>query len=234
MYGKKRELKLNIGCGYTNLPEDWINIDNSLSARLSKHPLIKRFLYIAGIIPKRLYELPYPDYVMIWNVKKPLPFGDGMVKYVYTSHLIEHLTKDECEFFLRQCHRVLRSEGIIRIIVPDLQSQVSDYLCKMNSIEDGGAQAVAVPADDLIGAMGIFDDTGRDDSALIRLVRVLQGKKNLHKWMYDRYSLSLKVKQSGFVRVAQKECLDSRIEDVDLVDNPDRFRFAVCVEAEKV
>lgn len=64
------ELMFNIGCGYTNTPENWINIDNSFSARLAKYPGIKKFLYRIKILLKRLYDLPWPSNITVFGCKK--------------------------------------------------------------------------------------------------------------------------------------------------------------------
>ena len=90
---EKTELMLNIGCGYSNLAENWINIDNSFSARLARYPRIKKFLYKIKVLPKRLYSLPWPSNITVLDVRKGLPYKDDTVKYIYASHFLEHLSK---------------------------------------------------------------------------------------------------------------------------------------------
>lgn len=230
---KNTEIKLNIGCGYLNTPKNWVNIDNSFSARIAKYPLVKKFLYKIKILPKRLYELPWPDNIMICDLRKRLPFEDSTVKYIYTSHLLEHLTRNETEFLLKECYRVLRNEGVIRIIIPDLQSKIGSYISKMQQIKLESIDSDVAPADEFLDRLGLFDKVGKVDPFVVRFAKILQGNKNLHKWLYDSYSLSSKLKQCGFVRVVQKEYLDSQIEDIDFIDNPDRFRDSICIEASK-
>ena len=227
------ELKLNIGCGYLNTPEDWVNIDNSFSARIAKHPLVKKIMYKIKILPKRLYELPWPDNIMVCDLRKRLPFEDSTVKYIYTSHLLEHLTRNEAEFLLKECHRVLRNEGVIRIIVPDIQADTENYIGRMKQIKAESIDSDIVPADEFLERLGLFDDAGDADPLWVRFARILQGNKNIHKWMYDYYSLSLKLKQCGFTKIVQKKYLDSQIEEVNRLDNPDRFKGCLCVEANK-
>ncbi|MCX5701469.1 MAG: methyltransferase domain-containing protein [Candidatus Omnitrophica bacterium] len=228
----KLGLMLNIGCGYTNTPGDWINIDNSFSAILARYPRIKKFLSRIKVIPKRLYDLPWPNNITVLDVRKGLPYKDKTVRYIYVSHFLEHLSKKDCECFLRECYRVMMKEGIIRIIVPDLQGLSQNYINKIKGIKKDAAN-ITSPADEFIERLGLFDRAGEDDSFLIRFVKVLQSNKNIHKWMYDYYSLSLKLKQTGFVRITQKEYLDSAIEKIGILDNPDRFKYSLCVEASK-
>jgi len=201
------ELMLNIGCGYSNTPGNWINIDNSLTARLAKYPRIKKFLYRVKILPKRLYDLPWPTNITVLDVRKGLPYKDNIVKYIYISHFLEHLSKKDAEYFLKECYRVMRKGGVIRIIVPDLQAGVKNYINKMEYIEKD--TSTASPADEFVEGLGLFNNVGKYDSFLIKFVRFLQGNKNIHKWMYDYYSLTLRLKLCGFVRISQRKYLDS-------------------------
>ncbi len=225
----KSGLKLNIGCGPGKVSENWINIDNSFSARLAKYPTIKKFLYRITILPKRLYDLPWSQNITVWDVRKGLPYKDDTVKYSYASHFLEHLSKKNAEYFLKECYRVMRKGGIIRIVVPDLQAGVKNYINKMEYIEKD--TSTASPADEFVEGLGLYDNTGKHDSFLIKFMRILQGNKNIHKWIYDYYSLSLRLKLCGFVKISQRKYLDSQIEDINLLDNPDRFKCSICVEA---
>ena len=39
---------------------------------------------------------------------------------VYSSHLLGHLTLKSANQYLREAYRVLKPEGVLRIVVPDL------------------------------------------------------------------------------------------------------------------
>jgi hypothetical protein len=95
--------KVNLGSGTTCL-DDWTNIDGSFNARLAKYPRIRQLLFTIGILPKEYYELPWSEHIKSINVRdvrKKLPFDDESIDFVYSSHLIEHLRKDEAEKALR-------------------------------------------------------------------------------------------------------------------------------------
>lgn len=47
-----------------------------------------------------------------------LPFEDGQLKALYSSHFLEHLTFEEVLFLMNEAYRVLESGGIFEIIVP--------------------------------------------------------------------------------------------------------------------
>lgn len=61
------------------------------------------------------------------DARKGLPFLDGSVDGIYSEHFFEHLTQAEGLRFLRECRRVLKHGGRIRIAMPDLDELVQRY-----------------------------------------------------------------------------------------------------------
>ncbi len=95
---------LNVGCGSKFIcSEDWINIDIG-----SKHKC-----------------------VIEHDITKGLPFPDNNFDVVYHSNILEHLHKKEAEHFIKECYRVLKKDGILRIAVPDLEELAKQYLDKL-------------------------------------------------------------------------------------------------------
>lgn len=54
------------------------------------------------------------------DVRKPLPFATHSIDMCYSSHLLEHLSASEAMAFLAEQRRVLKPQGVIRVVVPDL------------------------------------------------------------------------------------------------------------------
>lgn len=48
-----------------------------------------------------------------------LPFQDESFDYIFSEHFLHHLFFDEALALLRECHRVLASDGVLRTVVPD-------------------------------------------------------------------------------------------------------------------
>ncbi|VGO18288.1 class I SAM-dependent methyltransferase [Pontiella sulfatireligans] len=48
-----------------------------------------------------------------------LPFGDDTVDFIFSEHFFEHLFLDEAVDLFRECHRILKPNGLIRTCVPD-------------------------------------------------------------------------------------------------------------------
>jgi predicted SAM-dependent methyltransferase len=103
---------LNLGCGTRTHPA-WTNVD--FKAR------------VEGVIEHDLL--------------KGLPFADESFDAVYHSHLLEHLPKLYAPKFLKECFRVLKKAGIIRVAVPDLERICRLYLSLLEEADKGNEEA---------------------------------------------------------------------------------------------
>jgi len=63
------------------------------------------------------------DYVIDLNVED-LPFYDATVEHVYSSHCIEHFNFKRAIELLRDCYRVLKTNGTIELVIPDTEKVV--------------------------------------------------------------------------------------------------------------
>jgi SAM-dependent methyltransferase len=121
------ELKLNIGCGPSGQIQGFVNIDNSPSILLSKIPFLKLLLYRVGLIAEHHYKANWSN-VLKKDVSRGLPYGDQSVAKIYSSHFIEHIPKEKGFRFLQECHRVLKTGGVMRLVVPDLLFHAQLYV----------------------------------------------------------------------------------------------------------
>jgi len=62
-----------------------------------------------------------PDYNpdLLLDADEGLPFKDNTVDAIWMDNSLEHFANPI--FILQECHRVLRSDGIIEVIIPNLQ-----------------------------------------------------------------------------------------------------------------
>ena len=61
---------------------------------------------------------PYPGVDAVVDVRAGLPYAD--VSYIFAEHFIEHLTLEDGLRFMRDCRRVLREDGVLRLSTPNL------------------------------------------------------------------------------------------------------------------
>ena len=100
--------RLNLGCGSRFHP-DWTNVDFTATRE--------------GVIAH--------------DLNQNIPFPDESFDVVYQSHLLEHFSKTNAELFLRECYRVLRPEGVFRVVVPDLEQIARTYLTALEKANAG-------------------------------------------------------------------------------------------------
>ena len=62
-----------------------------------------------------------------------LPFNDNEFDAVYHSHVLEHIPKSKSRLFISECKRVLKKNGIMRVVVPDLENIARTYLKELEA-----------------------------------------------------------------------------------------------------
>ncbi len=75
------------------------------------------------------------------DLLRGLPFADETFDVVYHSHVLEHLEPGRAAGFLRECWRVLETDGILRVVVPDLENIARIYLERLERVLAGDAGA---------------------------------------------------------------------------------------------
>ena len=105
---------LNLGCGYRFHPA-WTNVNFSSTG----------------------------ENVIVHNLIQGIPYPDASFDVVYHSHLLEHLPKTAVEPFLKECYRILRPQGVMRVVVPDLEQIVRAYLTALEQASSGSEEWAA-------------------------------------------------------------------------------------------
>ena len=114
-------LFVNMGGGYYPAIE-FLNIDSSfLYASLPFRSRIIKLVAKMGITSKQAILLAKTNYKLLrHNLAKGIPLPDNSVDFLYSSHVIEHIPKHLLNTHLEECYRVLKPDGIYRIVAPDL------------------------------------------------------------------------------------------------------------------
>lgn len=162
--------KLNIGCGRIKF-DSWINID--MSDEWGK------------------------DIVdVVWDATQPFPIPDASCEYIYNEHFIEHLTIPQALSFLKECHRLLKQDGVLRIATPSLETTVIKYL---NDWRDqdwltwDGSEYIKTRAE-MLNTM--FREWG-------------------HQWLYDDEELCRRLQEAGFSNLKKVEIWKSEYAELE-------------------
>ena len=201
-------MRLNLGCG-TVAPENWVNVDFAIGARLNKS--------LARPLAKRIFSTPWPDNVLIHDLTKPFPWPDASADAVYSSHTLEHLNREGGAHFMAECRRVLKPGGILRIIVPDLARIVGDYNSGKTDARDFLTE---------LGAHAPWAGEGK----LRQIAAHFSG--SLHRCMYDEKALLELMAQHGF-KCRRAEPFQSAIPDIADIELEERARGELIVEGRR-
>jgi predicted SAM-dependent methyltransferase len=176
-------LAINFGAGWRPL-EDWVNVDIAAA----------------------------PGIDVVHDVTEGLPFATGSAQAIFAEHLIEHLTGKAALDFLRECHRVLAAEGVIRLSTPDGGRYVRSYA----------------------GSREFLDRVRRPDEILdFDVINRVMREDGLHLWIYDEESLCDLVERAGFREVRAAGFRESRSPLMSSVDSPERAVESLYVEGSR-
>lgn len=167
-------LKLNIGCftSFFMFHDTWLNID-----KIDLSPMMQR----------RCNFLHH-------DVTTGIPYPDGSVSLIYHSDFLEHLSYHEAISFLKECHRVMKPGGLMRVCVPDFYQIIKAYwfddMDRFNDVQP--KEYAEVDSMAMKASMLLFGSIGSTQSAY-------QG----HQMMYDSAGLRELIESVGFVDVQE-------------------------------
>jgi SAM-dependent methyltransferase len=84
---------------------------------------------------------PASPAVKVLDLSKSLPFSDAVYEVCYTSHVLEHLPRERVPGLLAEILRILKPEGVLRIVVPDLEAIARLYLAELEAAAAGDSVA---------------------------------------------------------------------------------------------
>src|SRR2546425_4061710 len=129
-------IRVNVGCGPTPTP-GWLNIDNSPSVWIGRHPALLAALEPSGLLSNERLRLARRarEAGIVWGDARRLPVADGSADVVYCSHLLEHLDRREVQGVLAEVSRVLRSGGVLRIARPEHSAYLGEKPLYLPAVE---------------------------------------------------------------------------------------------------
>jgi predicted SAM-dependent methyltransferase len=200
-------LRLHLGCGST-VVEGWVNIDRSPNVWLTRVPTLRPALRRARILTEDQASAVFPPGIVRADVRRGLRYPDKSVSYIYSSHLIEHLSRWEGLELLRECRRVLATGGLVRLATPDLAELVGEYV-------RGETPLGPTAADSFMEQLLTFREV--PGSVVQRVARRLVTAP--HQWLYDAESLRRLLDEAGFADAERRSFHDSSLPDIDLLED---------------
>jgi predicted SAM-dependent methyltransferase len=145
---------------------------------------------------------PQSTAVMYLDVTKPFPFEDNTFEYIHAEHLIEHIPWNDGLRMLRECRRVLKPGGIIRIATPDLAVLIGLYKTKLDQLGQRYIEWIT--------------DLSLEDLDTYKAAFVINNAFTNwgHKFLYDGELLELALTKAGFTNV--REFLMGESDDENL------------------
>ena len=178
--------KLQIGAG-TNLREDWLNTN----------------------------YFPWRKEVMHLDASAPFPFANDTFDYVFSEHMIEHISYPQGLHMLRECFRALRPGGKIRISTPDIQFLFDLYQQKHTPIQ-------AEYNEWMVNWMRERDMESAPYPAPIFIINNFVRDWG-HQFIYDEDSLRFALAQAGFTAVRRCQIQESEDPILRQLEHEQRY-----------
>jgi predicted SAM-dependent methyltransferase len=146
-------IKLSLGCGGIRL-DGWLHLDIDQQWR--------------------------PDVQA--DLSKPLPVADQSVDFIHSEDFIDQIPLADGIHFLSECYRVLKPNGVLRLLTPDLKALVSMYLENDMRLLQLWETGVGLPMHTRTLAEVVNDGV----------------RKCGHQFVYDEQTLRLMATKAGF------------------------------------
>lgn len=204
--------KLNLGCGL-HAPDGWYNMDRSVSLLLDRARPVKQVLHRVGLLTDA-HMAEWPRSIHMRSVIRPLPFPDGSVEAIYSSHMLEHLYLSDARNVLEECGRVLRSGGVIRLALPDGERNARDLIDESHGAP--GPRALAFTR-----GLNAHPEVRPGKADLPR--KLLRGGP--HRWQPTGGLVEMLLGDAGFESVHRCEFLVGDLPDLPSVEHREESLF---------
>jgi predicted SAM-dependent methyltransferase len=145
------------------------------------------------------------------DAARPFPFKAETFDYVFVEHMIEHIDYPMGEAMLRECHRVLRPSGVIRVVTPDFRSLAALYC-------DGD---VGIRQDYYDYCLRSFLPPGHPPTRASVANAFFRSWG--HQYIYDEETLRLILESTGFANVERRRLGDSGYPALAGLENEERY-----------
>lgn len=199
------------GCGHC-APAHWRNFDASVTLWYERIPLLGT-LYTKN-------DVRFPENVEFGDIIKGLPVPDNSCHAVYCSHVLEHMSLEECRQALRNTYRMIESGGTFRFVLPDLEYYIRQY--NQDSSPEASKDFMRTTQ------LGCERRSRSLKSLLYEWLRT-----SAHLWMWDYKSMEQELRNVGFVDVRRAQFNDSDDEAFLAVEAKNRWDNCLGMDCRK-
>lgn len=163
--------------------------------------------------------------VMALDATAPYPFAEEAFDFVFSEHMIEHVPYDAALRMLKECYRVLKPDGVLRIVTPDLE--------KILSIYPHPSQADGQRYLQWMSKTFTPDVTQNQPAHVVNAFFRLWG----HQFIYDEQTLMASLQSCGFTKIERRELRESRYPELQNLEHTERYPEgllsyeSICLEA---
>ena len=186
--------------------------------RCQSNAFFERIPFLGSFYTKN--EKRFPRKVLWGDIVRGLPHKKESVQGIFCSHILEHLSLEDCRKAIRKTHEYLIPGGTFRLVVPDLEYAIQQYL------KDPTPEAAAhFMRNTMLGAVSRGN--------FIR--RIMEGVfgNSKHQWMWDEKALTEELKNAGFQKIRRALIGDSEDKRFVEVEKPERFLNCLAIQARK-
>lgn len=174
--------KLHIGCG-ENILSGWLNAD----------------------------FFPHSDMILHLDASDTFPFPTGSFDYIFSEHMIEHISYSNGFVMLSECYRILRNNGKVRISTPNMQFLINLYGCGKSELQ---MEYLKWATDKFGKNISCHDDT----FVINNFVRAWG-----HLFIYDEKTLRSSLGKAGFSKIVRCDLNESNDELLRNLENDQRM-----------
>ena len=210
---------INVGCGTTPI-KGWLNYDNSVAIKIAKSPGLFKILKLLNILSKKQIEninWNMRHEIKFANVVKSIPVTKNSAEVIYSSHMVEHLSRADLQKFLKQSFSKLAEGGVLRVVLPDLQLIIDDYNIEKNS--DVFMEKIMMEPPEI-------------DTLISKLKLLIVGYRQ-HQWMYNAKSISKIFEDYGFSNVCILAAGETTLAELNGLDLYERSEESLYIEGKK-
>ena len=147
------------------------------------------------------------DYPHI-DARKHLNYSDNSIDYIFHEHMLEHLDEVDGFNFIKECYRILKPSGKMRISIPSFDGFIDCYNNWENDelVPEEFKKKYRSRTDFLNKA--ILGEAAGVESKMLSVdwnVQHLNNNESWHKYYYTKEDICDKLRISGFSKIEFKE-----------------------------